>query len=105
MIRFAILLLSLTVGAAQAQAQLRHIPAEAKRGEMRHVQEMIVEIGGKRLQLAPGAQIRGPSNLIVLPMALPPGSLVKYTLDAQEYVFRAWILTPEEAAQRDPPPK
>ena len=86
-----------------AQAQLRHIPAEAKRGEMRHLQGMLVEIGGKRMQLAPGAQIRDSDNRIVLPAALREGVLVKYLLDAQENVFRPWILTPEEAAQRDPP--
>ena len=100
-----VLYLGLALFCAAAQAQLRTIPVEANRGEMRHVQGMIVEIDGKRMRLAPGAQIRGPSNLIVLPMALPPGSLVKYTLDAQENLFRAWILTPEEAAQRDPPAK
>lgn len=101
MILRPILACVLALGVAGAQAQLRSLPAEAKRGEMRHVQDMLVEIDGKRLRLAPGAQIRGPDNLIVLPMALPPGSLVKYTLDAQANVFRAWILTPQEAAQPD----
>ena len=86
---------------AGTQAQLRSIPAAAKRGEMRHVQDMIVEVDGKRMRLAPGAQIRGPGNFIVLPMALPPGSLVKYTLDGQENIARVWILTPEEAARPD----
>ena len=105
MIRRPVLVLffGLAFCCAGAQAQLRAIPAEAKRGEIRHVQGMIVEIDGKRLSLAPGAQIRDPDNRIVLPAALPAGVLVKYTLDVQENVFRAWILTPDEAAQRDPP--
>ena len=100
--RRLILACVLALGLAGAHAQLRSLPAEAKRGEMRHVQDMIVEIDGKRMRLAPGAQIRGPGNLIVLPMALPPGSLVKYTLDAQGMVHRVWLLSPLEAAQPDP---
>jgi hypothetical protein len=87
--------------AAGAVAQLRAIPPEAKRGRMSHLESLLVEVNGERLQLAPGAQIRDPSNLIVLPGALPPNSLVKYTRDPQGNVVRVWILTPQEAAQRD----
>ena len=94
------LLIALFAGAAQAQ--IRAIPAEAKRGEMRHVQEMIVEIDGERVRLAPGAQIRNPENLIMVPMAVPAGVLVKYLLDGQGLVQRVWILSPQEAAQPDP---
>ena len=87
--------------ATGAQAQFRAIPEEAERGEMRHLQGMLVEIDGKRQQLAPGAQIRGANNLLVLPAALPPGSLVKYLMGDDGMVRRVWILTPEEAAQPD----
>ena len=97
---FAALILSLV--AAAAQAQLRAIPAEARRGEMRHVQDMIVEVDGKRARLAPGAQIRDAANMIVLPAALPADSAVKYTLDANGMLQRVWIMTPQERAQRDP---
>ena len=38
-----------------AAAQLRTIPADAKLGEIRHVQEMLVELDGKPQRLAPGA--------------------------------------------------
>jgi len=92
---------ALGVGATLAQAQLRSIPADAKRGEMVHVEDTAVEIGGKRMRLAAGAQIRGANNLIVLPSALPPRSLVKYTVDPQGDVFRVWILSAQEAAQPD----
>ena len=105
MIRCLSFALLLACAAGSAQAQLRSIPADAKRAAMSHVEGMIVEIGGKRFELAPGAQIRDTHNRIVLPAALPSGSPVKYTLDAQEKLFRAWILTPEEKAQRDPPAK
>ncbi len=87
--------------AGAALAQLRHIPAEAKRGEIRHVQGMVVEINGRQQRLAPGAQIRDASNFVIVPTALPPGALVKYLLGADEMVRRVWILTPQEAAQPD----
>jgi hypothetical protein len=83
-------------------AQLRAIPATAKRGEIRHVQDMLVEIDGKRMMLAPGAQIRNATNLTIVPAALPPGAYVKYLVDAQGMVSRVWILTRQEAAQPDP---
>ncbi len=86
-------------------AQLRSIPDDAKRGQIRPVREMIVEINGAQARLSPGAQIRSPENRIVLPGALPPeGLLVKYQVDAAGMVHRVWILTPEEAAKPDKKP-
>jgi hypothetical protein len=84
---------------AAAQAQLRAVPADATRGEMRHLQDMIVQIDQAQARLAPGAQIRDIYNRLVLPVAIPPGSIVKYQTDAQGMVHRVWILTPEEAAK------
>ena len=101
MIRRLPLALVFALFAGAAQAQFRAIPAEAKRGEMRHVQEMIVEIDGKRVRLAPGAQIRDPENLIMLPTAVPAGVPVRYTLDHQGMVTRVWVLSPFEATQPD----
>jgi hypothetical protein len=86
---------------AGAAAQLRTIPADARRGRLSHVQDMVVEIDGQRTKLAPGAQIRDGDNRVVLPVAVPPGSLVKYRLDGEGLVRQAWILTPQEAAQPD----
>jgi hypothetical protein len=94
--------LALILGASAVCAQLRSIPAEAKRGLIRHLQEMTVEINGRPMLLAAGAQIRDATNLIVLPAAVPARSLVKYTLDAQGRLGRVWILTAEEAAQPEP---
>jgi len=99
-----LLIAALAFALSSAHAQLRTITAEAKRGQIRHLHEMIVEIDGKPARLAPGAQIRNASNLIVLPAALPPGSQVKYTLDREGMVVRVWILTPEEAARPDRKP-
>jgi hypothetical protein len=87
--------------AMAASAQLRTIPPEAKRGTIEHVQDMIIAIDGVRKRLAPGAQIRGPSNLIVLPISVPAGASVKYLLDSEGMVQHVWLLTAEEAAQPD----
>ena len=101
MARIFLLLMLFAIG--NAQAQLRTIPDTAKRGEMSHVQEMIVAVDGAAQRLSPGAQIRDPSNRLIVPAALPAGSLVKYLLDDEGKVHRVWILTPEEAARRDKP--
>ena len=98
-ILLTVLLFIVTAGAAQAQ--LRTIPADAKRATMSHLQGMTVELNDKRTELAAGAQIRDSNNMIVLPTALPPGSLVKWMPDAHGQVWRIWILSPQEAAQPD----
>ena len=101
-IAFAFLVAAALLSAGSAVAQLRSIPDDAKRGQLRHVQEMIVEIDGDRAMLSPGSQIRSAENRIVLPSALPLESvLVKYMTDAAGMVHRVWILTQEEAAKPD----
>jgi hypothetical protein len=96
------LVFAVAATAVQAQIQMRTIPANAKRATMTHVAGMTVEMNGNRVLLATGAQIRDAGNMIVVPTALPPGSLVKYQLDAQGQIWRIWILSPQEAAQPDP---
>lgn len=93
----AILVLAAVSGTSSAQQ--RSLPPEAKRGEIRHVHGMMVEIDGTPQRLAPGAQIRNASNVIILPTSLPAGSRIKYELDAERMVRRVWILTDEEAAK------
>ncbi len=88
-----------------ATAQLRTIPEDAKRGQLRPGREMIVEIDGSAARLAPGAQIRSRDNRIVLPVALPPEpQLIKYQVDSAGMVKRVWILTDDEAAKPDKKP-
>jgi hypothetical protein len=94
--------IALVLGATGVCAQLRNIPAEAKRGLIRHLQEMTVEINGQPMLLAPGTQIRDATNLIVLPAAVPAGSLIKFMLNAQGQLSGVWILTAEEAARPEP---
>ena len=87
----------LLLAAPLASAQVRSIPEDARVGEIRHLQEMVVEIDGTPQQLAPGAQIRDASNRLILPIAIPSGTRIKYLVDATGQVHRVWILTPEEA--------
>ncbi len=94
--------LALLIAAPAALAQFRTIPDTAKRGQMQHVSESLVEIDGQRAQLAAGAQIRDESNRIVVPAALSQRlSLVKYQVDASGHVTRVWILSAAEASQPD----
>jgi len=102
MIRSALIVACLLLATSAAQAQLRSIPAEAKRATMSHVEGMTVEIDGKRMLLAAGAQIRDGRNMIVVPSMVPKGMLVRYQLDTQGLIGRVWILSPQEAAQPDP---
>ena len=92
-------------GAGSAFAQLRSIPDDAKRGNMRYVRETIVEIDGTQARLSPGAQIRNADNRILLPSALPQDMLpVKYVVESAGMVHRVWLLTQEEAAKPDKKP-
>ena len=86
--------------AAAAHAQLRTLPAHAKPGKIRHLQEMVVEIDGKQAALARGAQVRDAHNRILVPTAIPAGSLIKYTLNAQGEVSAVWILNAHEAGAK-----
>ena len=84
-----------------ALAQVRTIPADAKRGQIQHVEDMLIRMNGRMMRLSAGAQIRDTSNAIIQPTSLPAGVLVKYTLDADGYVHRVWILTLQEISQPD----
>ena len=90
---------------ASAMAQLRSIPDFAKRGHIVQIEGPVVEIDGKRMRLSPGAQIRNQNNMIIMPVSVPPGTLVKYTLDGLGQIQRVWMLTPEEAAAPDKAPE
>jgi hypothetical protein len=102
-ILFALMICALGLPAG-ALAQARQIPDSAKRGSIVHIQDAVVEIDGQQMRLSAGAQTRGQNNLIIVPMSLPPGALVKYTLDGTGQIHRVWVLTPEEAAAPDKKP-
>ena len=100
----ALLICALVIPAA-AMAQVRQIPDLAKRSSIVHIQDTIVEIDGQPMRLSAGALIRSRDNLFIVPMSLPPGALVKYTLDAMGQIHRVWVLTDEEAAAPDKKPQ
>jgi hypothetical protein len=99
------LLICVLVIPATTMAQLRQIPDGATRGNIVHLQDTIVEVDGQPMRLSAGAQIRSPDNLFIVPMSLPRGALVKYTLDGSGQIHRVWVLTPEEAAAPDKKPQ
>jgi hypothetical protein len=99
------LLICAVVMPLAAVAQLRQIPDSANRGIIVHIRETIVEVDGQQMRLSAGAQIRGRDNLFIVPMSLPRGSLVKYTVDGTGQIHRVWVLTPEEAAAPDKKPE
>jgi len=96
-----VVLLSL---AAAAAAQLRTIPPEAKLGQIRHLQEMQIELDGKPRFLSAGAQIRDADNRVVVPASVQQKVQVKYLLDQAGQVHRVWILSPRETATLPPKP-
>jgi len=97
----ALAFLLLVFLSAMACAQMRTLPKDAERGEVRHVQGMTIAIDGTERRLAPGAQIRDASNLIIVPTAIPAGALAKYLVDPEGLVRQVWLLTPQEASQPD----
>jgi len=91
----------LAIGLASAAAQIRTLPVDAERGFIRHIEGNVVSMNGKQMRLAPGASIRTPENLIIVPTSLPPqGALADYQLDRDGQIFRVWLLTREEAARQ-----
>jgi len=98
--RFRALLVCVCLFATGAHAQLRSIPEQAKDGQIRHLQEMIVSINGVAARLAPGVQIRDQHNRLMLPTAIPAGAQVKYLLDTDGMVRQVWVLSPDEAKQQ-----
>jgi hypothetical protein len=100
MLRTLILAIGLAASLG-ALAQVRTIPADAKRGQIQHVEDTVIRMNGRVMRLSAGAQIRNTSNVIIQPASVPAGVLVKYTLDTQGYVHRVWILTLQEISQPD----
>ncbi|MFM9888017.1 MAG: hypothetical protein ACKVQT_33745 [Burkholderiales bacterium] len=96
----AVVLINLT---ALAQG-VRAIPSEAVRGTVTHLSAFLVEVNGVPTQLSANVRIWSTDNLLIVPSALPPRSLVKYQLDNNRQVERMWVLTKAEADQPDRKP-
>jgi hypothetical protein len=104
--RKLLLFLALAGFAALTAAQLRTIPADAKRASMKYLEGMMIALDGKPAQLTAGAQIRDTENRIVVPSAVVGTVVVRYlTDDSGTQVHRVWLLSPAEAAASAPKPK
>ena len=88
------------VGTAQAQVQLRTLPATAKLAKVGDPQMLpYVELNGTVARLAPGGVIYDENNRSITHNMLPSGAVVGYTTDMNGDVARIYILTPQERAQ------
>ncbi len=90
--------------AALAQGN-RAIPAEAPRGTMTHITEFRVEVNGVPTVLSANVRIWNTDNLLIVPSALRPRSVVKYQLDVNRQIERVWVLTKAEVDRPDPKPQ
>ena len=89
--------------AGTGHAQLRTLPAAAKRasvGDRPHALPH-VELNGKVVRLAPGGVIYDQNNRTLVHGALPPGADVAFTTDMHGDIARIYILTPQERTQLD----
>jgi hypothetical protein len=85
---------------ALAQVQVRTLPKEAARAQLRYLHDTTVALDGKERRLAPGAQIRDTENRVVVPSSVLGTVTVKYLADPDGALRQVWILTPDEAAQK-----
>lgn len=91
----------LVITAGSAYAQMRTLPANAKRATVGQEQYPLpyINIGGTRLKLAPGGVIYDQNNRTIVHGALPPGADVAVVPDMNGDVGRIYILTPQEQAR------
>jgi hypothetical protein len=101
MLRRALFLVATLLLALPAVAQVQRIfPQNALRGAVVFGQAPEITLNGQLARLAPGARIRDPNNMTVVPGGLIGGRfLVHYTIDLYGLVKDVWILTPGEAAR------
>ena len=94
-------IVALLMLAAAAHAQVRTLPAEAKRATVGQQQYPLpyIDFGGSKVKLAPGGIIFDENNRTIVHNALPPGASVVYTTDVNGDIGRIYILTPQEQAQ------
>lgn len=80
-------------------AQLRTIPADALRTEMKYQGARTVTLDGDAYPLSVGSLIYDTYNRSVLPQSLDAGSTypVRVQINSQREVFKIWLLTADEA--------
>lgn len=94
----AMLLAATLCGAAGAQTH-RPFPVDALRGDLRIGVAPEALLNDRPARLAPGARIRGETNLLVLPGELSGKRLlVHYTQEGDGLIKDVWILNSAERA-------
>jgi hypothetical protein len=85
---------------AHAQVVTREAPADVRPAEMGVLTPPQITIDGRPDQLSPGARIRSPQNLLVLPASLSGQAVpVLYRREPGGAVHEVWLLTADEAAR------
>lgn len=94
-------LMSCALALPAAAQQLRNFSASVLRGELVVGQPPEATLNGRPARLAPGARIRGESNMLQMPATLSGQRLVvNYTLDLSGMLLDVWILTPQERERK-----
>jgi hypothetical protein len=71
-------------------------PDGTRVGTMTTGQLPLVTIDGQPMRMAPGARIMSSGNTSITPNQVPPGSRVRYKLDASGQVSQVWLLPAEK---------
>ncbi|MCV2357434.1 MULTISPECIES: hypothetical protein [Roseateles] len=97
----AFVIATLTVSAPALAQTHRPFPAQALRGDLVILQTPDVSLNGHAARLAPGARVRGDTNLLQQPASLSGVKLtVHYTLDPSGLLMDVWVLNPVELANK-----
>ena len=96
------LALALAASCVVAHAQThRSFPATALRGELVITQFPDALLNGRPARLAPGARVKGDTNLWVPPAGLTGQKLVvHYTVESSGLLLDVWVLNPAELANK-----
>jgi hypothetical protein len=85
--------------AAHAQSVAREVPADVRYARMQVLQTPVILLDEQPARLSPGARIRNPMNLLLLPASITGHSLpVVFRRDPAGLVHEVWVLTEAEAA-------
>ena len=83
---------------AQDYTRLVPIPVGAQYGgRMTHVQGLQVWLNDQYVDLAPGVTIHDARNFMVLPIAVPANTPIRYITDLSGQISRIWLLSDDEA--------
>lgn len=102
MYRCALAAFAATVCCISAQAQVhRNFPVQTLRGELVILQSPDVSLNGHAARLAPGARVRGDTNLLQQPASLMGQKhTVHYTVEPSGLLLEIWVLNPAELANK-----